>query len=88
MVPDRRVYDPAHPLGCHRPRIPDRERRNEWIRAGIFARLKKIAPDAYDRIVGLLLRDLGQPGWLLYKRCFYELCLPETTINSLQPMGT
>ncbi len=61
----RPVYDPAHPLGCHRPRIPDRiifeklvqvmrsgcsydpvadcicpatitrERRSEWIKAGI-----------------------------------------------------
>ena len=25
LLPDRPVYDPAHPLGCHRPRIPDRD---------------------------------------------------------------
>ena len=88
LLPDRPVYDPAHPLGCHRPRIPDRvifeklvqvlrfgcsyvsiadcscgattirERRNEWIKAGIFARLKQVALDAYDRIVGLILQDI------------------------------
>jgi transposase len=30
-----------------------RERRDEWIQAGIFARLKQIGLEAYDRIVGL-----------------------------------
>ncbi|TDC98891.1 transposase, partial [Nonomuraea diastatica] len=24
LLPERPVYDPAHPLGCHRPRVPDR----------------------------------------------------------------
>jgi hypothetical protein len=24
LLPDRPVYDPAHPLGCHRRRIDDR----------------------------------------------------------------
>jgi hypothetical protein len=24
LLPDRPVYDPSHPLGCHRPRIGDR----------------------------------------------------------------
>jgi transposase len=92
LLPDRPVYDPAHPLGCHRPRIGDRiifekliqvlrfgcsyesiadcacsattirDRRDEWIRAGIFARLKQIALEAYDRIIGLLLRDLAVDG--------------------------
>ena len=76
LLPDRPVYDPTHPLGCHRPRISDRiifekltqvlrfgcsyqsiadcacsattirERRDEWMKAGIFARLKAIARDA------------------------------------------
>ncbi|HTQ89172.1 MAG TPA: IS5 family transposase [Streptosporangiaceae bacterium] len=88
LLPDRPVYDPAHPLGCHRPRIGDRiifeklvqvlrfgcsytsiadctcgattirDRRNEWIKAGIFARLKQIALEAYDRIVGLVLQEI------------------------------
>jgi hypothetical protein len=24
LLPDRPVYDPSHPLGCHKPRIADR----------------------------------------------------------------
>lgn len=24
LLPDRPVFDPTHPLGCHRRRIPDR----------------------------------------------------------------
>jgi transposase len=92
LLPDRPVYDPAHPPGCHRPRISDRiifekliqvlrfgcsyepiadctcsattirDRRSEWIRAGIFAKLKQIALEACDRIVGLLLRELAVDG--------------------------
>jgi transposase len=92
LLPVRPVYDPSHPLGCHRPRISDRVifeklvqvlrfgcayesiadrtcsattirlRRDEWIKAGIFARLKAIARDAYDRLIGLLLADLAVDG--------------------------
>jgi transposase len=92
LLPARPVHDPAHPLGCHRPRISDRiifeklvqvlrfgcsyesiagracsattirQRRDEWIKAGIFARLKAIARDAYDRFVGLALQDLAVDG--------------------------
>jgi transposase len=92
LLPARPVYHPAHPLGCHRPRISDRivfdklvqvlrfgcsyqavagrgcpattirERRDEWIRAGIFAKLKQIALEAYDRIIGLALRDIAVDG--------------------------
>jgi hypothetical protein len=73
LLPDRPVYHPSHPLGCHKPRIADRiifekliqvlrfgcsyvsiadcacgattirDRRDEWIRAGIFADLKTSA---------------------------------------------
>ena len=32
-----------------------RARRDEWIAAGIFARLKPIALETYNRIVGLVL---------------------------------
>ena len=76
LLPDRPVYAPSHPLGCHRPRIADRiifekliqvlrfgcsyvsiadctcgattirERRDQWIKAGIFAELKKIARES------------------------------------------
>ena len=88
LLPDRPLYDPAHPLGCHKPRIADRiifekllqvlrfgcsyaaiadctcgattirDRRDEWIKAGIFARLKTIARESYDRIVGLVLEEI------------------------------
>jgi transposase len=92
LLPARPVYDPAHPLGCHRPRVADRaifekliqvlrfgcsyqaiadctcrattirERRDEWIKAGILAGMKKIARESYDRIVGLVLEDLAVDG--------------------------
>jgi hypothetical protein len=39
-----------------------RGRRDEWIRAGIFARLKQIALEAYDRIVGLVLEEITVDG--------------------------
>src|ERR1700687_2256108 len=89
LLPDRPVYDPAHPLGCHKPRIADRiifekliqvlrfgcsyasiadctcgattvrDRRDEWILAGIFGQLRQIAREPYDRIIGLALEDLA-----------------------------
>ena len=92
LLPDRPVYHPSHPLGCHKPRIADRiifekliqvlrfgcsyvsiadcacgattirERRDEWIRAGIFADLKMIARESYDRMVGLALADIAVDG--------------------------
>jgi len=92
LLPQRPVYDPRHPLGCHRRRIHDRivfdklvqvlrfgcayeaiadttcsastirNRRDEWITAGVFAQIKTIALDAYDRIVGLVLHDIAVDG--------------------------
>jgi hypothetical protein len=38
------------------------DRRDEWIRAGIFADLKMIARESYDRIVGLVLADIAVDG--------------------------
>jgi hypothetical protein len=37
-------------------------RRDEWITLGAFAELAWIARDAYDRIVGLILHDIGVDG--------------------------
>lgn len=87
----------AHPLGCHRRRVPDelcfrgilirlvtgaswvdieailehrvsdttlRDRRDEWIDAGVFERLKDEALAAFDRIVGLDLDDVALDGSL------------------------
>jgi transposase len=57
-------------FGCSYESIADctcsattiRGRRDEWMRAGIFTRLKKIARDSYDRIVGLILEELAADG--------------------------
>jgi transposase len=92
LLPERPVYHPDHPLGCHRRRISHRiifdkmlqllrfgcsyeaiadttcsattirNRRNEWIRQGVFARLKQIALESYDRIVGLVLDQIAIDG--------------------------
>jgi transposase len=89
--------DRSHPLGCHRPRVPDRlcfwgilirlvtgaswvdieaildhrvsdttlrARRDEWIDAGVFERLKTEALRAFDRIIGLDLDDVAVDGSL------------------------
>jgi transposase len=39
-----------------------RDRRDEWIRAGIFAEPKTIARESYDRMAGLALRDIAAGG--------------------------
>jgi transposase len=39
-----------------------RDRRDEWIKLGVFAELARIAREAYDRIVGLLLDDIAVDG--------------------------
>jgi transposase len=39
-----------------------RNRRDEWIRLGVFARLRHIALEAYDRIVGLVLDQIAIDG--------------------------
>ncbi|GGM21199.1 hypothetical protein GCM10010129_76830 [Streptomyces fumigatiscleroticus] len=39
-----------------------RSRREEWIRLGVFAQLKQIALDSYDRIVGLVLDQIAVDG--------------------------
>jgi transposase len=53
-------------FGCSYASIADcacsattiRGRRDEWIKAGIFAQLRQIALDAYDRVVGLVLGEI------------------------------
>lgn len=92
LLPQRPIFDPGHPLGCHRRRISDRivfdkllqvlrfgcsydgiadttcsastirNRRDEWIKLGLFAQLKAIALDAYDRMVGLVLENIAVDG--------------------------
>lgn len=96
LLPERVV---THPLGCHRPRIPDRvvfdklvqtlvlgasnervadttcsattirDRRDEWIEAGVFAQLEQLCLEAYDRIVGLDLDDVCVDGCIVKAPC-------------------
>ena len=72
-ISDRVVFDKLVQLlrfGCSYQAIADstcsattlRARRDEWIRLGVFAQLKRIALDAYDRIVGLALEDVAVDG--------------------------
>ncbi len=96
LLPEHEV---THPLGCHRPRIPDRvifdklvqvlvlgaayerigdatcsatsirNRRDEWIAAGVFERLEQICLEAYDRVVGLDLDEVTVDGCLVKAPC-------------------
>ena len=57
-------------FGCSYEAIADttcsattlRADRDEWIALGVFAALARIAREAYDRIVGLLLDHLAVDG--------------------------
>ncbi|MFI9596092.1 IS5 family transposase [Nonomuraea sp. NPDC052265] len=72
-INDRIVFDKLLQLlrfGCSYQGIADttcsattiRNRRDEWIRLGVFARLKQIALQSYDRIVGLVLDQIAIDG--------------------------
>jgi len=72
-IADRVVFDKLLQVlrfGCPYQGVSDstcsattiRDRRDEWIRLGVFAQLRRIALDAYDRIVGLLLDDVAVDG--------------------------
>ena len=72
-IPDRIVFDKLVQIlrfGCSYQAIADstcsastlRNRRDEWIKLGIFAQLKQIALEVYDRMVGLLLEHLAVDG--------------------------
>jgi transposase len=72
-IPDRIVFDKLIQVlrfGCSYEAIADttcsattiRNRRDEWIKAGLFTQLKQIALDAYDRIVGLILDQIAVDG--------------------------
>ncbi|MGF1426298.1 IS5 family transposase [Kitasatospora sp. LaBMicrA B282] len=72
-ISDRIVFDKLLQLlrfGCSYQAIADttcsattiRNRRDEWIRLGVFARLKQIALQSYDRIVGLVLDQIAVDG--------------------------
>jgi transposase len=72
-VPDRVVFDKLVQVlvfGCSYDKIADstcgattiRDRRDGWIAAGVFTRLKDLVVEAFDRIVGLELGDVAVDG--------------------------
>ncbi|MFJ9683696.1 IS5 family transposase [Streptomyces sp. NPDC101194] len=72
-ISDRIIFDKMLQLlrfGCSYEAIADttcsattiRSRRDEWIQRGVFAELKQIALDSYDRIVGLILDQIAVDG--------------------------
>ncbi|MFJ9615360.1 IS5 family transposase, partial [Streptomyces noursei] len=72
-IGDRLVFDKLLQVlrfGCSYEAIADstcsaatiRNRRDEWIRLGLFAELKQIVLGAYDRIVGLVLDQIAVDG--------------------------
>jgi transposase len=78
-IPDRIVFDKLVQVlrfGCSYAGIADstcsattiRDRRDEWIALGAFAQLARIAREAYDRIVGLLLQDIAVDGCITKPR--------------------
>lgn len=103
LLPVREV---AHPLGCHRARIPDRvvfeklvqvlvlgasyekiadwscsattirDRRDEWISAGVFARLEQLCLGGYEKMIGLELDDLVVDGCIVKAPCGGEAAGP------------
>ncbi len=75
-ISDRIVFDKLLQLlrfGCSYQAIGDttcsattiRNRRDEWIRLGLFARLKQIALESYDRIIGLMLDQIAIDGSII-----------------------
>lgn len=100
----------THPLGCHRPRIGDRDcfegilirlvtgcswdvaarlckasettlrdRRTQWLEAGVFDKLVEEAIAAYDRIIGLDLSEVAVDGSLHKAPCGGEGTGPNPT---------
>ncbi|WP_330358836.1 IS5 family transposase [Streptomyces chartreusis] len=72
-ISDRIVFDKVLQLlrfGCSYEAIADttcpattiRNRRDEWIRRGVFAKCKQIALEPFDRIVGLVLDQIAVDG--------------------------
>jgi transposase len=99
-----------HPLGCHRPRIPDRDcftgilvrlvtgcswdvaarltpagettlrdRRTEWLKAGVFDKLVEEAIAGYDKVIGLDLSEVAVDGSLHKAPCGGEGTGPNPT---------
>ena len=64
-------------FGCAYRRIADdscsattlRERRDEWIACGVIEKLRQIALEAYDRLIGLQLAEVAVDGCITKAPC-------------------
>jgi hypothetical protein len=64
-------------FGCAYRRIADdscsattlRDRRDEWIACGVIEKLRQIALDAYDRMIGLQLAEVAEDGCIAKAPC-------------------
>jgi len=79
-IDDRIVFDKivaALVLGCGYERLGDRScsattlrrRRDEWIAAGLFERLRRSVLAAYERLIGLDLADVSVDGCITKAPC-------------------
>lgn len=79
-ISDRIIFDKLVQvlvLGCAYAKIADsacsattlRDRRDEWITAGIFTRLEQICLDAYNMMIGLDLEDVAVDGCIVKAPC-------------------
>jgi transposase len=79
-IPDRVVFNKlvqALVFGCAYRRIADdscsvttlRERRDEWIACGVIEKLRQVALDAYDRMIGLQLAEVAVDGCIAKAPC-------------------
>lgn len=83
-ISDRVIFDKlihVLVLGAAYERIADstcsattiRNRRDEWIDAGVFDALEQICLEAYDRIVGLQMENLTVDGCIVKAPCGGEM---------------
>jgi DDE family transposase len=88
-------------FGCANWRIADescsestlRSRRNESIERGVMEKLREIALEAYDRLIGLEMADLsvdarGIPlGCVIAPANRHDSPLLEATLDTLEPLA-
>ena len=64
LLPERPVFGPTHPLGCHRRRIPDRVVFEHGVAVLVHGSgYERIAsPDCSDRTIRRRVHDWAQAG--------------------------
>jgi transposase len=79
-IPDRIIFEKLIEVlvfGCAYHRIADescsattlRDRRDEWIEAGVIDELREVVLEAYDRYIGLELSERVSEKWFGAVRC-------------------